>query len=138
MRKIKFRGWDEHNKKLFIVTEIKWDNFGNLLSASDALYSNGYYSPGFNYSNILSQYTGFKDINNKEIYEGDIIEYERFLNNKSRISKVEWACLEDMETIYHEKYCEYIVGKDTLVDVCTNCKIIGNIFENPELLDGIK
>lgn len=78
---------------------------------------------------ILMQYTGLKDKNGKEIYEGDI------LNNGNGPVYVFW----------NENYQAFWVGYDSeesekqyyasTSDFCTEAdEIIGNIYENPELL----
>lgn len=104
MREIKFRAWDIDNKFLFDVYEI---HFGNNF------YIKGLgqiFSRNFN----LMQYTGLKDKNGKEIYEGDIIEYF-----DEQIELVEWS------------KSDFWSGLGTF----RISKVIGNIYENPELLE---
>lgn len=67
----------------------------------------------------LMQYTGLKDIKGKEIYEGDLV--KSLLYNDGEINKVIW---EDALSIYPFQY--YMQSEDF--------EIIGNIYENPELL----
>ena len=139
MREIKFRAWDKKKKKMFAVQGTESTRFGNMHHA--IVY--------IGYANIkrlyigdieLMQYTGLKDKNGKEIYEGDIISTSNFgepytdeWNSKefgyakvtitpdSGINfegdDINWSW-SDKESVYSLKYCE----------------IIGNIFENPELL----
>lgn len=76
------------------------------------------------------EYTGLKDKNGKEIYEGDIIRIERlgdYTNSmKTFIVKVEW--------LFNGWY--YLVnGLDfPLIEGCETLEVIGNIYENPEIL----
>ena len=82
----------------------------------------------------LMQYTGFKDKNGKEIYEGDIINnmYLGFDDNQYEgLYKVYWAeghggfAIE----LIKDKYVAF-----TLENL-RSCEIVGNIYENPELLE---
>ena len=84
---------------------------------------------------ILMQYTGLKDKNSKEIYESDIVEAE-LINDYGSLelvtAKIVW--------IQEGLGCYTI---DTIGDTGTGYggmfrinKVIGNIYENPELLDG--
>lgn len=80
----------------------------------------------------LMQYTGLKDKNNKEIYEGDIIKLnEPFCNNLDDIREI------IAEVIYSESSYFLVskrVGWVASVGSYHKKEIIGNIFENPELL----
>ena len=77
----------------------------------------------------IMQYTGLKDKNGKEIYEGDII-----LNKNGLKVFIEWNDLDakfhcyDKSHRYHDTW--------TLGHFSTDSpKVIGNIYENPELLE---
>jgi len=82
--------------------------------------------------NTIGQFTGQKDKNKKEIYEGDIL----------RFSEVDTAIVE-----WNEKYSyfmvkpiqDYYFDSDVLghaLEYNNNVEIIGNIYDNPELLKG--
>lgn len=125
MREIKFRAWSKVAQQMVSWDEIK--DKGNLLE----LINNPQY--------VLLQFTNLKDRNGAEIYEGDVLEYGR---NKRRLI-VEW----DLDGGHWSELsqgdtcgCCY-TGIDMLKDAsfnCTNgrdCMIIGNVYQNPELLD---
>jgi len=106
MREIKFRIWD--------INARKWlKSFNtNLLDIHE-----------FNLAKIM-QYTGLKDKNNKEIYEGDIFH----IGSKKILYVVEWIdCGLKGRQIKNKSWIGLDYWKDDI-------EVIGNIYENPELL----
>ncbi len=125
MREIKFRAWIKEKKAIFEVILIDYvtkkvtyllERVGHLLSIRDAKFNDV----------ELMQYTGLKDKNNKEIYEGDII----FLHGSKYkvIFKTEGArfVLRNNE---FELEITFINNNNERME------IIGNIYENPELME---
>lgn len=111
MREIKFRAWSCNLKKMFQV--YGWQ-FSTVYVKGD---NNEKWSEPIE-SVKLMQYTGLKDKNGREIYEGDIVEYNDHSMNGNLINvtfDVELGC-------WH-KARDYSYGK-----------IIGNIYETPNLL----
>lgn len=85
---------------------------------------------------IVEQYTGLKDANGKEIYEGDIVKmHVVMLSPDDKVGYVE----------YHKKYGYSLIMKDRRCrqeywasDDKATYEVIGNIHENPELLEDKK
>src|SRR5437762_1575081 len=114
-REIKFRCWDVLQKKMYLWEQIKNTNLLDTLNNS---------SPNWEYL----QYTGLKDKNGKEIYEGDILK----LGTRITPFVVSWNELEEMHKGmfwgYHLPMSQH--GFDIKV-----FEVIGNIYENPVLLE---
>lgn len=139
MREIKFRIWDKSNKQFYIPNNfIKfWPVIElNGLIGMAGEFNEYQYGTKINQSNyIIQQYTGLKDKNGKEIYEGDIVKYkvERGSYNKGEfdehISEVKFENGEFYPRNINNE-CDDSYYSFRLYDI----EIVGNIFENPELL----
>ena len=121
-REIKFRAWDKHLQCFILDLEFlsqgHWNMDGEPVFIAEC-EAGDYHGceDAFEDNFILQQYTGLKDKNDKEIYEGDIIK----LHNGHTI-KVEFYIEEN------ELDCSGYMFSSF------GCEVIGNIFENPELL----
>lgn len=119
MRKIKFRAWDKLDKQMFAVKSLHIDN---LVVRSDSLT---FYSLD---DVELMQYTGLKDKNGVEIYEGDVL----FHPLQGR-RKVFYPYSETVAS-YGLRNIDNGFGS-TLQDSHAVFEVIGNIYENEELLN---
>lgn len=122
MRQIKFRGW--HKKKR------SWKGLWIFRGGH-----NGEYDVSKNEIDILDlskkwdgvilmQFTGLYDRKGKEIYEGDVVEWNSFENGKERAEVIYSGY---MFTLYHTPF-------NSLPNIALIGEIIGNIYENPELI----
>lgn len=123
----KFRAWDKILKKMNDVTAIDFSTkpFRVFYSA----YGEDNY---FNQDAILMQSTGLKDKNGVEIYEGDIVKPVSFA---SWIGVVKYSS-ENAAYILDDHNNEFIRGENVyLSQFNEGLEIIGNIYENPELME---
>lgn len=112
MREIKFRAWDRANK-IMAHSSCSWGGNVVLILEPNVLVA----KPSDTVE--LMQYTGLQDKNGKEIYEGDILGfYDGYKPNK--------VCIQDIFRFYEQK-CGKVWDPKCV-------EIIGNIYENPDLL----
>lgn len=123
MREIKFRAWDHHHKKMrypngpiaigcltYDGTPIIHDEIGNPIEKA------------FEYS--LMQFTGLHDKNGKEIYEGDLYQFDY------------WTSGKPLEVVYEPAMASFGVRMPGFCHITGGIhgEVVGNVHENPELL----
>ena len=129
MREIKFRAWDEQKKVMhFDFQFIKSGDRGNdwIIFQSDKENFNGNFNPYFSQQLKIMQYTGLKDKNGVEIYEGDIVNVHSY--TVTGLGKVGF----NKGSFVFNKF-EYPTSQ--VLHSFSEIEIIGNIYENPELLE---
>lgn len=129
MREIKFRAWDKKEKKMISFSDINVliGDYGCSLEKAFELARRGDYLRKDQIK--LMQYTGLKDKDGKEVYEGDIIKAWGGMNSETKVFPVEYT----NSSAYQNSYAGYKI----LCDIWFSgdgCEVIGNIYENPELL----
>lgn len=118
--RIKFRAWDKECKTMVHPKGLLFD--GRIVN-----FSCGMIEPYEGYK--LMQWTGLLDINGKEIYEGDLLQHPN-----GTIAEIQYS--NDLAAFV----AVYVQNGNTEVDyldkeIVSKCKIAGNIYENPELLE---
>lgn len=116
MRKIEFRGYSKRFERWlhgFLVTDNVIREFGILDGGHEVLY--------------IGQYTGLKDKNGKKIFEDDIVKD----NYDDKIYSIVFDedCSQMILSGEFEDYSFYNISPSRI-------EVIGNIYDNPELLEG--
>ena len=127
----KFRAWDSWRKRMSVVDRIYIDTEGVRL------YDDfGEYWRDFRDAKLM-QSTGLLDKNGKEIFEGDVVQFEDCYETSDflyiNIGIIEWC-----QGGFHVTNRDSVLMEDLLDGDSLDVTIIGNIYENPELLEDIK
>lgn len=140
-RVIKFRAWDKNKKVMVYDSDEKWRNnvypvsvtnkgiifcekgkWGQENEVKNEIGETGYKQWEYDkyYLDIeLMQYTGLKDNNGNEIFEGDIVKWEAF--GFTQTFEVKWS----------DRKCGFNIKPKYISEM----EVIGNIYSNPELLE---
>lgn len=114
MREIKFRFYSKH--------------LGKFVAPDDSIFVGALKDPSMN----PMQFTGLTDRNGTEIYEGDIVtNFARTNDMKLRSYQIYWN---DVQARFSAK--DHRAKSSTAIDdfSMNQCEVVGNIYENPELL----
>ena len=123
--KLKFRAWDSVKKEMFKDTFAITES-GQVVVVEQKFVTS---SPDYIFVDhlVIMQSTGLKDKNGKEIFEGDVLGTKDGLLN----GVVEYRSDLGMWTNSLISYNNF----ERLCNVAGSREIIGNIYENPELLE---
>ncbi|MBW0222317.1 YopX family protein [Lentilactobacillus otakiensis] len=142
-RQIKFRAWDSDQKRMLKVYRISFD--GPIEGAQAHCYLDDRGAEGSKkcfYDGdglTLEQFTGLKDKNGKEIYEGDILAWHSNIYRKHDwvglvlYRGAGFAVQESDKSYSSPEWLDCACRKDANI-----IEVIGNIHENPELLEAEK
>ena len=134
MRELKFRAWKMHNGKLRRCVFSPFDilDYAHRHPEAPVLHNQGLndirdFLPD---ADVIEQYTGLKDKNGREIYDGDIVRfYGRYISAitwDAVTASFQWFAIENIG----DGYCSLSDFEKDFYEV------IGTIHENPELLGG--
>lgn len=139
--RIKFRAWDRPLNRMVEVVSINWPEWFLTARLDDSDKNYKGYSERHSFKNeetdrfVLMQFTGLKDKNGVEIFEGDVVKIcgescPEDADDEKHIMVIKW----DKQGGYISEYnCGFefdpLIGNDDL-----EMEVIGNIYEHPHIL----
>lgn len=135
MREIKYRAWHKKEKRMFEFWQL--DSVIKLIDEDWSIYELLSQNTILKDKFELMQFTGLKDKNGKEIYEGDVVKCFEFYEGDFFIET------QDLQVCFLEgEWCLWQMKgnvKEYVVDLFSRylnegLEVIGNIYENPELI----
>ena len=122
----RYRAWDKIHKTMYEVDDIMSIDFGKSKISVKTLFFEQTNRYDFD-DIVLMQSTGLRDKNDKEIFEGDIVDStDGFLTGV-----IEFRVSLGMFVSYLVEYNNF----ERLCNIASSRKIIGNIWEHPELAE---
>ena len=121
-REIKFRAWDIHNEQMCEVPHINLKGKFGVMSCAK-------YTSSFVFEEvILEQYTGLKAVLGVDVYEGDIVKFKVHKKKNPQGWQIGKLARVGAKFIIWSNWYHYDITNNII-------EVIGNIHENPELLE---
>lgn len=125
MRELKFRGISNETNEWVYGSAIRWNGLGQIIKHRHRINNNWVKDDIYVFHESIGQFTGLKDCNGKEVYEGDILRYS---NDDKYKFTIQWnneiAAFEIMNGLMSYK-----------LGILSELEVIGNIHQNIELLN---
>lgn len=158
MREIKFRAWSE-NSKCFLSNDIETQYITDMrllidMNGEPFIFDKEKGALMHQLGILISQFTGLHDANGKEIYEGDIISFcwegvdkigriafdgsfilQPLYEGKVQVGNRAYQFTGWLALIRRSESITEMVSLDDVFNTCGKAYVIGNVYENPELLE---
>lgn len=128
MREIKFRAWDLSHREMIYISDFYWFEENGVRDVHGEGIAGRY---------VILQFTGLKDKNGRDIYEGDIVQFHGYIIKWEKGQEMKVPVDTNMEVEWSLDICgEYgCVGWNLSSFDASEVEIIGNIYEHPELME---
>lgn len=148
MREVKYRLWCKERQEMIDIRKMYFED-GKLTTISCVDHDSDFEYFTEDNDHVLMQYTGLKDKNGREIYEKDIVEIKHTYDYMAFDGYERSWTITKGEVVFNYagfdvKYLDRdgepvwsgITLMECLSDMVSEWEVIGNIYENPELLEG--
>ena len=138
-REIKFRAWDKTYKRMNYKVQVGNTDYADQNYTCNSIWVDYGDSKSIGWMNAdgngieLMQFTGLKDMNGTEIYEGDIVSFEDDPNGVVKWNS-DFSCWTYWESDHLNTEEEVFEWSQLIKRDCKHYIVRGNIYENPELL----
>ena len=141
MQNLKFRAWDNENEYMItsmqgIYTALR--NTMNITRQDDGYYNTGDLLKPNKEKYSIMQYTGLKDKEKKEMYEGDIVEIKVYDSFSKQCISTKKCVIEFKNGIFGVMFTKAQELTAFVHFTNTTFEVIGNIYENKELLSEVE
>ncbi|MBB1167264.1 YopX family protein [Lacticaseibacillus paracasei] len=140
-REIKFRAWDKVHECYLYDVQGAYDTLSGCVkyeNGENAVYDEECFD-GFlnNDQYVVEQFTGLTDMNGRKVYEGDIVRYSAWHDGEpTGVFQGEVVYDGDLGMASFNIRLDHDYEIDRAVVPAIGAEIMGNVFENPELLEG--
>ena len=153
MREIKYRAWHKDKRKMFYPIELEWDDEGSDKNPKGLyIWRKPFGSEDVTCSGLaehidkceLMQYTGLKDKNDNEIYEGDIIKTLKYVLDKIYYEGTPNECATQKQVEHFQvvtwdiSNARWRIGSSWIVPMSFALEVVGNVYENSDMLSLIQ
>lgn len=133
MQDLKVRVWDEEYQSMLTDDDVNIRIESGRISAYEDVFEEWGMEQREIKNPIFLRYTGLKDRNGREIYDGDILSWREHVRMYGTdLNK--WVT-EKVPVRFDDTGAMFLCGDDFLFKYNEKAEVIGNIYENPELLE---
>jgi uncharacterized phage protein (TIGR01671 family) len=132
--RFKFRAWDKIKKRFYNGTNLNLNDYEEVYSDPAGIFFTGlHFLQKDENQYIIQQYTGLNDKHGKEIYEGDIVQYNQNSSYDNMDFIAKWSD-DKLGFIFQSNSGDELLNQTPHLNRFKHLEVVGNIFENSELL----